>query len=175
MNDEYELPGNDGKGLNMPPWKGRPGVKCTGFVDFFYPSKPSSQVSDAKGMCNGQDGFGVCAFREECLQFAIEQHEPYGVWGGTSERDRRKIFRARRQNPTNPRIFSLEDARFPGLRVVRGTPVRMIPKRSVPLGKPPLVSWETPTDDHSSHPSFCSESGPSSNKKQPANLRVHAS
>jgi len=36
-----------------------------------------------------------CPFIKECLDFAIE-HNELGVWGGTSERGRRKIAKARR-------------------------------------------------------------------------------
>ena len=53
---------------------------------------------------------------------AIDNHEPYGVWGGTSERDRRKIQRARNKFK-NPHIYTLEDVRFPNTVLVK------IPKR----------------------------------------------
>ena len=40
-----------------------------------------------------------CPFIKECLDFAIENHE-LGVWGGTSERGRRKIAKQRKQGLT---------------------------------------------------------------------------
>lgn len=53
----------------------------------FYPEKGGS-TADAKRVCL------ACDVRTECLEYAIEHGEP-GVWGGTSERQRRAIRRAR--------------------------------------------------------------------------------
>lgn len=36
----------------------------------------------------------TCAVADQCLEFAIETRERFGVWGGTSERQRRKMLRA---------------------------------------------------------------------------------
>jgi WhiB family redox-sensing transcriptional regulator len=33
----------------------------------------------------------------ECLEYALEHHVDHGVWGGKSERERRRIQRARRR------------------------------------------------------------------------------
>jgi WhiB family redox-sensing transcriptional regulator len=52
-----------------------------------------------------RDGVGVevarrfcaeCPVRTQCLEFALEQHIDHGVWGGASERERRRIARSRR-------------------------------------------------------------------------------
>jgi WhiB family redox-sensing transcriptional regulator len=32
---------------------------------------------------------------EECLSYALESREEYGIWGGTSERERRRLRRER--------------------------------------------------------------------------------
>lgn len=52
----------------------------------FYPDKGESTAA-AKSVCQG------CPVRAECLSFALENRERYGVWGGLSERDRRKLLR----------------------------------------------------------------------------------
>jgi WhiB family redox-sensing transcriptional regulator len=35
----------------------------------------------------------TCTVADQCLEFALETRERFGVWGGTNERDRRKLFR----------------------------------------------------------------------------------
>ncbi|CAN5252006.1 hypothetical protein BH09ACT8_BH09ACT8_63350 [soil metagenome] len=50
----------------------------------FYPEKGGS-TKDAKKVCVG------CPVRSECLQWALDHDERYGVWGGLSERERRRL------------------------------------------------------------------------------------
>ena len=45
------------------------------------------QVTEAKRVCNS------CTVRETCLQWAIENHQDSGVWGGLSEEERRSLKR----------------------------------------------------------------------------------
>jgi WhiB family redox-sensing transcriptional regulator len=33
--------------------------------------------------------------REECLQYALDNSEKFGIWGGLSERERRRLRRGR--------------------------------------------------------------------------------
>ena len=50
----------------------------------FFPEKGGS-TRDAKRVC------GVCPVREECLQYAMDNDERFGIWGGLSERERRRL------------------------------------------------------------------------------------
>ncbi len=34
----------------------------------------------------------VCPVRQECLEFAMSIREPYGIWGGLTEADRRQVL-----------------------------------------------------------------------------------
>ena len=43
----------------------------------------------AKEVCRG------CVVREDCLEFALANGEKFGIWGGMSERERRRIRRQR--------------------------------------------------------------------------------
>ena len=45
------------------------------------------QIADAKEVCAG------CAVQTACLEFAITTNQEYGVWGGTSEEERRVLRR----------------------------------------------------------------------------------
>ena len=50
-----------------------------------------SEQEWARDFCNGADDEMVCPVRHECLIFALINNERAGVWGGTSEIDRRAI------------------------------------------------------------------------------------
>ncbi len=64
-------------------------ANCAGVdPDLFYPERGAS-TREAKEVCRG------CVVREDCLEFAIVNGEKFGIWGGMSERERRRIRRAR--------------------------------------------------------------------------------
>ena len=100
-----------------PVWLRSPARKCVGRTDEFYKAS-SPEVMAAKNICNGVDGHPICWHRDSCLKYAIDEGEIYGVWGGTSERDRRKIVRARNKFEDKS-IYSLEDVKFPGVVTVK--------------------------------------------------------
>ena len=52
----------------------------------FFPEKGGS-TREAKRVCNG------CPVRADCLAFALEHDERFGIWGGLSERERRRLKR----------------------------------------------------------------------------------
>lgn len=52
--------------------------------DIFFPDKGGS-TREAKRVCQR------CPVAAECLEHSIEQGERFGIWGGASERDRRKL------------------------------------------------------------------------------------
>lgn len=41
-----------------------------------------------------------CAVRDDCLTWAMETREPWGVWGGLTERERKLLRRYTRTNQT---------------------------------------------------------------------------
>ena len=56
----------------------------------FFPEKGGS-TREAKRVCSG------CAVRDECLEYALSNDERFGIWGGLSERERRRVRLARRE------------------------------------------------------------------------------
>ncbi|ANW63780.1 transcriptional regulator WhiB2 [Mycolicibacterium murale] len=52
----------------------------------FFPEKGGS-TREAKRICLG------CDVKNECLEYALANDERFGIWGGLSERERRRIKR----------------------------------------------------------------------------------
>jgi WhiB family redox-sensing transcriptional regulator len=57
--------------------------------DLFFPIGATGvaldQIENAKRVCNG------CDASKECLEFALATNQESGVWGGTTEDERRKL------------------------------------------------------------------------------------
>ena len=52
----------------------------------FFPEKGGS-TREVKKVCR------ACEVRAECLEYALEHDERFGIWGGLSERERRRLKR----------------------------------------------------------------------------------
>lgn len=64
---------------------------CRGLdASVFYPEDDEG-AEIAKSVCEG------CAVRVACLEHALSVREKAGVWGGATERDRRRMIRQRRR------------------------------------------------------------------------------
>jgi WhiB family redox-sensing transcriptional regulator len=50
----------------------------------FFPEKGGS-TRDAKRICT------ACEVKAQCLEYALKNDERFGIWGGLSERERRKL------------------------------------------------------------------------------------
>jgi WhiB family redox-sensing transcriptional regulator len=50
----------------------------------FFPEKGGS-TRDAKKIC------ASCDVKAQCLEYALQNDERFGIWGGLSERERRKL------------------------------------------------------------------------------------
>jgi WhiB family transcriptional regulator, redox-sensing transcriptional regulator len=65
--------------------------------DLFFPIASAgpglTQVTAAKAVC------ARCSVRAACLSFALEAGQDHGVWGGTSEDERRALRRSRDGQP----------------------------------------------------------------------------
>lgn len=64
---------------------------CRGLdPDVFFP-ETEEESDTAKAICDS------CDVRIACLEHALSSREKVGVWGGTTERERRRIVRQRRR------------------------------------------------------------------------------
>ncbi|MER6117593.1 WhiB family transcriptional regulator [Streptomyces sp. A0642] len=68
--------------------------------DLFFPIGSTGpalvQTEDAKAVCR------ACPVRRECLQWALENNQDAGVWGGLAEDERRKLKRRSRRSAQQP-------------------------------------------------------------------------
>ena len=93
--------------------------------DLFFPISESGparrQVMAAKAVCAG------CQVREQCLSYALAAGPIHGVWGGTSEEERRALGRRERstkarasrslaavRRPKRPKLARAPRAAAPG-------------------------------------------------------------
>jgi WhiB family transcriptional regulator, redox-sensing transcriptional regulator len=80
--DVDDLPSNP-----SPPdmWQDR--AACFGIdPDVFFPTS-EEEAGPALAYC------GACGIREMCLAWALKNGERYGVWGGLTEQQRRRLVR----------------------------------------------------------------------------------
>ena len=72
-------------------WRDRASCRASD-PDLFFPVGNTGPVLDeilaAKAVC------GACPVRERCLRFALETNQEAGIWGGTTEEERRRLRRA---------------------------------------------------------------------------------
>ncbi len=66
-------------------------ARCKGIdPEVFYPIS-DEEADEAKSIC------AECPVRVACLEFALAARERDGVWGGATEKERRRIIRQRRK------------------------------------------------------------------------------
>jgi WhiB family redox-sensing transcriptional regulator len=65
---------------------------CRGVDPEVFHPDTDEDAEDAKAIC------GLCPVREPCLEYALVVREKLGVWGGLTERERRRLLRRRRRS-----------------------------------------------------------------------------
>lgn len=68
---------------------------CVGIAeaDLFFPDPHSFDTRLAKRICFG------CYVREECLEYALETRQQYGIFGGYTAEERKGKHRPRKTEP----------------------------------------------------------------------------
>jgi WhiB family transcriptional regulator, redox-sensing transcriptional regulator len=73
-------------GFRAPEWMSAANCASTD-PELFYPERGGS-TREAKAICRS------CPVVADCLSYAMEHQERFGVWGALSERERRRLGRS---------------------------------------------------------------------------------
>lgn len=65
---------------------------CNGLDPAVFFPDSEENAEEAKAICD------ICSVRLSCLEHALAMRERDGVWGGMTERERRRIIRQRRRS-----------------------------------------------------------------------------
>jgi WhiB family redox-sensing transcriptional regulator len=57
-------------------------------TEIFFPATPDEEA-EALSIC------ATCPVRAQCLDYAVRNRETYGIWGGTTPEQRRRMRRER--------------------------------------------------------------------------------
>ena len=66
-----------------------PGALCVEIGEAAFFPEPGESTVKARAVC------GACPVRDACLTFALENDERFGMWGGTTPTQRKKMRRNR--------------------------------------------------------------------------------
>ena len=86
MNQSLQLVPYDSDGDGVLEWQEQALCAQTD-PESFFPEKGGS-TREAKRICVG------CDVKAECLEYALASDERFGIWGGLSERERRRVKRS---------------------------------------------------------------------------------
>jgi WhiB family redox-sensing transcriptional regulator len=76
-------------------WQYRAACRGEDAEMFFAPNyferkeEKDAREAQAKGIC------ARCPVRDECLEYALRNREPHGIWGGLNESERKALIRSR--------------------------------------------------------------------------------
>jgi WhiB family transcriptional regulator, redox-sensing transcriptional regulator len=73
--------------LPRPGWHAR--AACRGLQPSLFFAEGGGSTGPAKDVC------AACVVRDDCLEDALANGEKFGIWGGMSERQRRRVRRER--------------------------------------------------------------------------------
>jgi len=73
--------------VNLPEWHDKAACKGANPEPFFPPVGHGKFATEAKAIC------ATCTVIKDCFDYGMDQRMEYGVWGGTTVRDRKKLRR----------------------------------------------------------------------------------
>lgn len=80
--DDYEINSQNAQ-LNNTAWMIE--ASCVDYPHVNFHSSNYLEIKVAKDICN------TCPVRQKCLQYALDNHERDGVWGGATAQDLRQV------------------------------------------------------------------------------------
>jgi WhiB family redox-sensing transcriptional regulator len=69
----------------------RPRAACSGYPNSLF--FPSSDGADDKAVERAKAVCFVCPVIDDCLEYALQTNQRSGIWGGTSEKERKSLRR----------------------------------------------------------------------------------
>lgn len=97
-------------------WRSR-GACVSADPDLFFPVSSAGagqrQEEKARAFC------GLCQVRPQCLAFALATRQAHGVWGGTTEDERRRLRQAEHQAEATRQQTAGHPGRGPGATAAR--------------------------------------------------------
>ena len=82
------------------------GMCASADPELFFPD-PGADASEARAICR------ACPVRRICLDYALDTHQKFGIWGGMTENQRRRLRRDRDDHPARPVALPAEPAPSP--------------------------------------------------------------
>ncbi len=95
--------------LTLPPrgWMDRAACRDVENPDIFFPILPRGRHAKQHNKV-ATDICGGCEVIDDCLAYALDANEPYGIWGGLTTRERRDLRRkARTENVPYSSLISV--------------------------------------------------------------------
>lgn len=105
-------------------------AQCEGTESNVFFTDTVEKVQQAKSLCR------ICTVRKSCLDLAIRENQPYGVWGGLTPQERKR-YREEMADDTliTIRQFALELIKITGKLVQRHDVYYWIRKKGMPHHK----------------------------------------
>lgn len=78
-----------------PTWRAGAACQAASAAHFYPPSTTETREQRQQRETAARELCARCAVRPACLEYALYLQEPYGIWGGLNEVERRRLLRGR--------------------------------------------------------------------------------
>ncbi len=76
-------------------WRASAACQGSTAAAFYPPNTTETRDERLRREASARELCGRCAVRQACLEYALYVQEPYGIWGGLNEMERRRLLRRR--------------------------------------------------------------------------------